>query len=66
MGCSESILRRRAEQWHWVERLRARTVAERADELLSVRVAACKALEGAMSIEATALGVAGLLEDLLS
>ena len=26
--------------------------------------AACKALEGAMNIEATALGVAGLLEDL--
>jgi hypothetical protein len=51
---------------HWVECLRARIVAERADELLSVRVAACKALEGAMSIEATALGVAGLLEDLLS
>ena len=66
---------------------RARTVAERADELLalverslrhhldagtvlqgrelpSVMAAACKALEGAMNIEATALGVAGLLEDL--
>ena len=33
-------------------------------ELLSVMAAACKALEGAMNIEATALGVAGLLEDL--
>ena len=65
---------------------RARTVAERAEELLalvecslkhhlesgtvlqgqelpSVMAAACKALEGAMNIEATALGVAGLLED---
>lgn len=123
VGCSESTLRRRAEQWNWAERLeaydsgilqqvsearttedlarysgqletfrqeqlaRARTVAERADELLalverslrhhldagtvlqgrelpSVMAAACKALEGAMNIEATALGVAGLLEDL--
>ncbi|QNG26432.1 hypothetical protein [Synechococcus sp. HK01-R] len=33
-------------------------------ELPSVMAAACKALEGAMNIEATALGVAGLLEDL--
>ena len=123
VGCSESTLRRRAEQWNWVERLadydsgmlqqaseartkedlerykhqleafrqeqlaRARTVGDRAEELLgmversvrhhleagtvlqgrelpSVMAAACKALEGAMNIEATALGVAGLLEDL--
>ena len=123
VGCSESTLRRRADQWNWVERLaaydsgmlkeasearseaeleryqaqleifrqvqiaRARTVAARADELLalvdrslqhhleagtmlqlrelpSVMAAACKALEGAMNIEATALGVAELLEDL--
>ena len=122
VGCSESTLRRRADQWNWVERLadydsgmlqqasdtrskaeleryekqlesfrqeqlaRARTVAERAEELLalvecslkhhleagtflqgrelpSVMAASCKALEGAMNIEATALGVAGLLED---
>ena len=122
VGCSESTLRRRAEQWNWVERLadydsgmlqqaseartkedlqrykdqletfrqeqlaRARTVGDRAEELLamversvrhhleagtvlqgrelpSVMAAACKALEGAMNIEATALGVAGLLED---
>ena len=122
VGCSESTLRRRAEQWHWLERLvdydsgmlqqasearseagleryekqlesfrqqqlaRARSVAERADELLamverslrhhlevgtvlqgrelpSVMAAACKALEGAMNIEATALGVAAFLED---
>lgn len=33
-------------------------------ELPSVMAAACKALDGAMNIEATALGVAGLLEDL--
>ena len=33
-------------------------------ELPSVMAAACKALEGSMNIEATALGVAGLLEDL--
>ena len=33
-------------------------------ELASVMSAACKALEGAMNIEATALGVSGLLEDL--
>ena len=33
-------------------------------ELPSVMAAACKALEGAMNIEATALGVAGLLEEL--
>ena len=123
VGCSESTLRRRAEQWSWVERLadydsgmlqqaseartkedlqrykdqletfrqeqlaRARTVGDRAEELLvmversvrhhldagtvlqgreipSVLAAACEALEGAMNIEATALGVAGLLEDL--
>ena len=123
VGCSESTLRRRAEEWNWSERLeaydsgilqqvsevrttedlaryalqletfrqeqlaRARSVAERADELLalverslqhhleagtmlqlrelpSVMAAACKALEGAMNIEATTLGVAGLLEDL--
>ena len=115
VGCSESTLRRRADQWNWVERLadydsgmlqqaseartkedlerykhqletfrqeqlaRARTVGDRADELLamversvrhhleagtvlqgrelpSVMAAACKALEGAMNIEATALG----------
>ena len=125
VGCSESTLRRRAEQWNWVERLadydsgmlqqaseartkdeldryknqletfrmeqlaRARTVGARAEELLvmvetslrhhqeagtvlqgreipSVMAAACKALEGAMNIEATALGVADLLEDLSS
>ncbi len=123
VGCSESTLRRRAEQWNWVERLadydsgmlqqaseartkedlerykhqleafrqeqlaRARTVGDRAEELLgmversvrhhleagtvlqgrelpAVMAAACKALEGAMNIEATTLGVAGLLEDL--
>ena len=122
VGCSESTLRRRAEQWQWAERLeaydssvlkkvsearttedlaryalqletfrqeqlaRARSVAERADELLalverslkhhldagtvlqgrelpSVMAAACKALEGAMNIEAAALGVAAFLED---
>ncbi len=33
-------------------------------ELPSVMSAACKALEGAMNIEATALGVSGILEDL--
>jgi len=33
-------------------------------ELPSVMAAACKAVEGAMNIEATALGVAGLLEEL--
>ena len=123
VGCSESTLRRRAEQWNWVKRLahydsgmlqqasdartkedldrynnqletfrleqlsRARTVGDRAEELLamversvrhhleagtviqgreipSVMAAACKALEGAMNIEAAALGVAVLLEDL--
>jgi hypothetical protein len=123
VGCSESTLRRRAEQWNWVERLaaydsgvlqkvseartsedlarytlqletfrqeqllRARNVGTIAEELLalverslrhhleagtvlqarelpSVTAAACKAVEGAMNIEATALGVAGLLEDL--
>ncbi|EHA63576.1 hypothetical protein [Synechococcus sp. WH 8016] len=122
VGCSESTLRRRAEQWQWAERLeaydssvlkkvsearttedlaryalrletfrqeqlaRARSVAERADELLalverslkhhleagtvlqgrelpSVMAAACKALEGAMNIEAAALGVAAFLEN---
>ena len=123
VGCSESTLRRWADQWNWVERLadydsgmlqqaseartnenlerykhqletfrleqleRARKVGDRADELLamversvrhhleagtvlqgrelpSVMAAACKALEGAMNIEATALGVTSLLEDL--
>ena len=123
VGCSESTLRRRAEQWNWVERLadydsgrlqqaaeartkeelerykhqlesfrqeqlaRARSVGDRAEDLLamverslkhhldagtvlqgrelpSVMAAACKAVEGAMNIEATALGVAGLLEDI--
>ena len=33
-------------------------------ELPAVMAAACKALEGAMNIEATALGVSTLLEDL--
>ena len=126
MGCSESTLRRWADQWNWVERLadydsgmlqqaseartkedlerytdrletfrqeqlaRARTVGDRTEELLamverslrhhledstvlqgreipsipSVMAAACKALEGAMDMEATAHGMAGLLEDL--
>ena len=123
VGCSESTLRRRAEQWDWPQRLeaydsgilqqvsearttedlarytlqlevfrqeqltRARNVGALAEELLalverslrhhleagtvlqarelpSVTAAACKAVEGAMNIEATALGVAGLLEDL--
>ena len=123
VGCSESTLRRRAEQWDWEDRLaaydsevlqevseartkadlesydqhlqtfrqqqlaRARTVGDRAEELLamversvrhhldagtvlqgreipSVMAAACKALEGAMNIEATALGVSTLLENL--
>ncbi len=122
VGCSESTLRRRAEQWNWVERLakydsgvlqqtseartvedlerykhqlegfreeqleRARIVGKRAEELLvlverslrhhleagtvlqgrelpSLIAAACKAYEGAMNIEATALGVAAFLED---
>ena len=122
LGCSESTLRRRAEQWNWLERLavydsevlekvstarteveleryeeqletfrqeqldRARTVGKHAAELLalverslmhhleagtvlqgrelpSVISAACKAFEGAMNIEATALGVAAFLED---
>ena len=121
VGCSESTLRRRAEQWNWATRLanydaellqqvaqartkagleryeaqletfrqqqleRARTVGDRAEELLamverslrhhleagtclqprelpSVMAAACKALEGAMNIEATALGIAEFLE----
>ena len=121
VGCSESTLRRRAEQWNWLDRLadydsgmlqqasearmqedlecyknqletfrqeqlaRARTVGDRAEKLLamversmrhhleagtilqgrelpSVMAAACKALEGAMNIEATALGVAAFLE----
>ena len=44
--------------------LEAGTVLQGARELPSVMAAACKALEGAMNIEATALGVAGLLEDL--
>ena len=122
--CSESTLRRRAEQWNWDERLadydsamlqqasearteaeldrykdqletfrqeqlsRAQMVGDRAEELLalverslqhhldagtmlqlrelpSVMAAACKALEGAMNIEATALGVAELLDQQL-
>ncbi len=121
VGCSASTLRRRAEQWNWLERLaaydsgmlqqaseartkedhdryknqlkmfrleqlsRARTVGDRAEELLamversvrhhleagtvlqgrelsSVMAAACKALEGAMNIEAAALGLEALLE----
>ena len=121
VGCSESTLRRRAEQWDWRARLdqydaallqqvsrartkadleryeaqletfrrqqleRARRVGDRAEELLtmverslrhhleagtclqprelpSVMAAACKALEGAMNIEATALGIAEFLE----
>ena len=33
-------------------------------ELPSLMAAACKALEGAMNFEETALGIAGLLEDL--
>ena len=68
---------------------RARTVGDRAEELLamversvrhhmeagtvlqgrelpSVMAAACKALEGAMNIEATALGVSTLLEEIIS
>ena len=122
VGCSESTLRRRAEQWDWRARLdqydaallqqvsrartkadleryeaqletfrrqqleRARRVGDRAEELLtmverslrhhleagtclqprelpSVMAAACKDLEGAMNIEATALGIAELLEN---
>ena len=122
VGCSESTLRRRAEQWHWGERLvdydswmlqqasdarseaeleryeeqleafrqeqlaRARKVGETADELLalvesslkhhlkagtvlqgrelsSVIAAICKAVEGSMNIEATALGIADLLNE---
>ena len=35
-------------------------------ELPSVMATACKALEGAMNIEATSLGVAGVLDDLSS
>ena len=121
MGCSESTLRRRAEQWDWEDRLaaydsevlqevseartkadleryvnqletfrqqqleRARRVGNRAEELLAmvefssmhhleagtvlqgrelpaVMAAACKAIEGAMNIEAAALGVAAFLE----
>ena len=120
VGCSESTLRRRSEQWQWVERLkaydeslldqinsdghsqslkrheqqleefrakqlnRAQRVGELADELVAllkqslqqqleegvmlkgrelpaVLTAACKALEGSMNIEATALGVSELL-----
>ena len=123
VGCSESTLRRRSEQWQWVERLkaydaalldqinsdghsqalkrhekqlkefrdkqlsRAQRVGELADELMallkqslkqqmdegvmlrsreipSVLSATCKSLEGAMNIEATALGVSELLDDL--
>ncbi len=122
VGCSESTLRRRAEQWNWVQRLaeydsellkqtseartkedldryrlqletfrqeqlsRAQRVGSLAVELAalverslrhhleagtvlqgrevpSVMAAACKALEGAMNIEATALGVAQLLDE---
>lgn len=122
LGCSESTLRRRAEQWDWATRLaeydaallkqvsqartksdleryeaqleafrqqqlvRARMVGDRAEELLamverslrhhleagtclqprelpSVVAAATKALEGAMNIEATALGIAEFLEN---
>ncbi len=121
VGCSESTLRRRADQWKWVERLaaydsemlknaseartkadseryehqletfrqkqlsRARTIGDCAEELVllverslrhhleagtvlhgrelsSVMAVACKALEGAMNIEAAALGVEALLE----
>ena len=121
VGCSESTLRRRSEQWQWVERLkaydeslldqinsdghsqslkrheqqleefrakqlnRAQRVGELADELMallkqslqqhleegvmlrsreipSVLSATCKSLEGAMNIEATALGVSELLD----
>ena len=121
VNCSESTLRRRAEQWNWLERLaeydsgmlqqaseartkedlqrykyqletfrqeqlaRACNVGDRAEELIvmiersvkhhleagtilqgrelpSVLAAACKALEGAMNIEATALGVSELLD----
>ena len=123
VGCSESTLRRRAEEWNWIERLdaydsdvlqkvsearttedlaryslqleafrqeqltRARNIGALAEELLalvdrslrhhleagtvlqarelpSVTASACKAVEGAMNIEATALGIAHLLEDL--
>ena len=122
VGCSESTLRRRAEQWDWGVRLneydaellqqvsqartkadleryeaqletfrqqqleRARRIGDRAEELLamverslrhhleagtflqprelpSVMAAACKALEGTMNIEATALGIAEFLEN---
>ena len=122
VGCSESTLRRRAEQWDWIERLaeydsgllktvsearseaeleryeeqleafrqeqlaRARKVGQTADELLalverslrnhleagtvlqgrelsSVIAAICKAVEGSMNIEATALGIADLLNE---
>ena len=122
VGCSESTLRRRAEQWNWGTRLadydaellqqvsqarteadleryeaqletfrqqqleRAQRVGDRAEELLamverslrqhleagillqprelpSVMAAACKALEGAMNIEAAALGIAEFLEN---
>jgi|GEM_PF-1907295 len=125
VGCSESTLRRRAEQWNWVARLadydsgmlqqaseartreeldryrltletfrqeqlsRAQRVGGLAEELLAlvehslrhhletgsvlqgrelpaVLNAVCKALEAAMNTEATALGVAGLLDDLSS
>ena len=121
VGCSESTLRRRAEQWDWEDRLaaydsevlqevseartkadleryvnqletfrqqqleRARRVGNRAEELLAmvefssmhhleagtvlqgrelpaVMAAACKAIEGAMNIEAAALGVVAYLE----
>ena len=122
VGCSESTLRRRSEQWQWKKRLdsydtalldqinsdghsqalkrhqqqleefrakqlnRAQRVGELADELVAllkqslqqqleegvmlkgrelpaVLTAACKALEGSMNIEATALGVSELLDE---
>ena len=80
------LYKHQLESFRQEELARARTVGERAEELLamverslehhlqagtvlqgrelpSVMAAACKALEGAMNIEATALGVAGLLDD---
>ncbi len=121
-GSSESTLRRRADQWNWLDRLeaydsallqqiaagsstealeryeqllkefrdlqldRARRVGQLADELLAlakcsllqhkeagtvlqgrelpaVITSACKAIEGAMNIEATALGISELLDE---
>ena len=87
---SEAELKRHEEEleiFRQEQLSRARTVAERADELLalverslqhhleagtmlqlrelpSVMAAACKALEGAMNIEATALGISELLDEL--